>query len=957
MANQTTAVERIEARVQGEVSGQIAVGTHILQIGSVHGGIVNVAVPGEQPRPKPRSVPIQLRPRPFPAILDRIEESAAAIRALESMQSVEVFGEPGIGKTVLLRHLAHTIDSKHFRAGITYREIHDDPPGDVLQVLWGDFFECDIPFKPTDSQLRSDLQSKHALIIFDAVELSRAEIEQVMNVAAACIFLLASPERHLWGDDIHATQLAGLPAKDTKTLVERELGRPLTEDEALAVETVTIALKGNPLRVLQEAAMARLNDLSLTSIAQDLQSGASPEKVTARITARLSDVEHRMLSALAIFSGASVRATTLGELLQVDDAETILEELEDRHLVRAIRGRYTLAGEVAPFMPKETETTEERKRAVAYFADWIDRHKGDVKTILERLPVLMRCLRWGVQFGLAAEVMRITKSLELTLVLNGRWESWANALRLAAQSAITAGDKAGLAWVRHQDGTKALCEGNLPEARESLEQALQIRQAVRDKAGAEVTCHNLNLVAALTIPSWKPWKFLASIGAVICAFIVAVAFASKFPNLWRLSPTSAPTVTPTATTTPLSPTPAPTVAPTATTTPLSPTPAPRETPMAITPPPPPTPTAPLIVPTTPPKSPPLVRIVRFTGTPTAIARGERARLSYRLENAEGASIDPPVGRIHPIGGDLSVSPAKRTIYTLTAFGRDGGTQQQQVMIDVNEPTEAVSIRGLRLDPAVVAPGGTARGTVTLSGPATSGDAHVRLTSRPPGLVPIDGEIVISQGQSEAQFPIRTKGGISETQRVVITGYFRGTASGSLMIQPAHAEEIALHLTLNPTSVVAGERSRAIVRIRGAAFARRGVPVKVSTSDPRLARTSEQSLVVYPDQPGTFEIITVSETPSTAMVREGRARHEVSVFAAVAGRQSVATLTVSPRQRPRPTDEERTKPIPPPHAGPSVSRQRSMPPAGIPSNVSTPSRHKLPIRRLPSPSPSYSPQIR
>jgi len=112
MANQPTAVERIEARVQGEVSGQIAVGTHILQIGSVHGGIVNVAVPGEQPRPKARSGPIQFRPRPFPGILDRTEESGAAIRALDSGQSVEVFGQAGIGKTVLLRHVAHTIDSR-----------------------------------------------------------------------------------------------------------------------------------------------------------------------------------------------------------------------------------------------------------------------------------------------------------------------------------------------------------------------------------------------------------------------------------------------------------------------------------------------------------------------------------------------------------------------------------------------------------------------------------------------------------------------------------------------------------------------------------------------------------------------------------------------------------------------------------------------------------------------------
>jgi hypothetical protein len=553
-ANQTIAVERIEARVQGNVSGQIAVGTHILQIGSVHGGIVNVAVPGKQPQPKARPLPIQLRPRPFPAILDRTEESGAAIRALESGQSVELFGETGIGKTVLLRHLAHTIDSKHFQDGIVYREIRGDPPDDLLQVLWDDFFECDIPFKPTDSQLRSDLQTKKALIMLDAVELSRADVERVMNVAGACTFLLGSPERHLWGDDGHAMRLVGLPAKDAKTLAERELGRPLTADEASAIETITIALKGNPLRVLREVAMARLNDRSLKSFAQDLQ---SPEKLAAEVTAPLSDAQRRILSALAIFSGALVQPTTLSELLQIDDAETILEGLEDRHLVRAIRGRYTLAGEVGPFTPKET--TEDRKRAVVYFAGWIGR-KPDAKTILETLPILMRSLRWGVQFGMAWEVIRIARSLESTLVLSGRWESWANALGLAAQSAIASGDKAALGWVRHQNGTKALCDGNLPEARESLEQALQIREALRDKAGAELTRHNLNLIVPPIVSPWKVWKVPASIAAVVCTFIAAMVFASKNPNsrhqsessVFRATPPSVPARPSTATAAPSS---------------------------------------------------------------------------------------------------------------------------------------------------------------------------------------------------------------------------------------------------------------------------------------------------------------------------------------------------------------------------------------------------------------------
>ena len=916
MANQTTLVERIETRVQREDSGQIAVGTHVLRIGSVHGGIVDAPASRQQPRPKARPVPIQLRPRPFPAILDRMEESAAAIRALESLESVEVFGEAGIGKTVVLRHLAHTINSKLFQDGIIYREVRGVPPDDILQLLWGDFFECDVPFKPADSQLRNDLQTKNALVILDSAELTRTEAERVMNIAAACTFLLGSPERHLWGSEAHATQLDGLPAKDVKTLIERELSRPLTADEALAVEPITVALKGNPLRILQEVAIAQLNDRSLTSVAQDLRSDGSSEKLAAHITAPLSSAQRRILSALANFSGAPVQATMLGELLQIDNVETILEELEERHLVRThasstrtartganagfaeaeraefrnhpsagkltrplqtptqfaflsyaredaefvlrlakdlrvggagvwvdqldispgqrwdravedalakclelvvvlspaavestnvmdevslaledgktvvpvlhsqckvpfrlrrlqyvdlsldykagldrllgtlgdgaggtakvparfetarslaeqeqstasaseksegavdarSQRRYTLAGEFALFMPERAEATEERKRAVAYFADWVEPRQRDVKTILETLPVLMHSLRWGVKFGMAAEVMRITRSLELPLVLTGRWESWTNALCLAAQSATAAGDKAALAWVRHQDGTKAICEGNFSNARQSLEQALQIREELRDKAGAGVTRHNLKLIAPPTIPTWKLWKLLAGTGAVICAVIVAVAVAPKF-RLWSPSAAPAPTVTSTTTpappaatparpvtsiTTPAPPavtparpvtsitTPAPTAAtpvvavPVATPPPAVATLAPIITPAGTTP-LPVTPLTPSITPTVPLNPPLVARIVRFTGTPTTIVRGESAKLSYKLENAEHASIDPSVGKVDSTEGNLSVSPVESTEYTLTMFGRDGVTERQRITIDV-----------------------------------------------------------------------------------------------------------------------------------------------------------------------------------------------------------------------------------------------------------------------------------
>ena len=375
--------------------------------------------------------------------------------------------------------------------------------------------------------------------------------------------------------------------------------------------------------------------------------------------------------------------------------------------------RYTLAGEFALFMPELAKATEERKRAVAYFADWVEPRQRDVKTILETLPVLMHSLRWGAKFGMAQGGHAHNQVAGVPLVLTGRWESWTNALCLAAQSATAAGDKAALGWVRHQDGTKAICEGNFSEGRQSLEQALQIREELRDKAGAGVTRHNLKLVAPPTIPTWKLWKLLAGLGAVICAVIVAVAVASKF-RLWSPSATPAPTVTSITTPAPASATPAPPVTSITTPAPPSansstdrvtsittPAPAPVTPALAVSVATPPQavatlaptitpagtttttlPVTPSITPNIPLNPPLLARIVRFTGTPTTIVRGESAKLSYKLENAEHASIDPLVGKVDSTEGNLSVSPVERTEYTLTMFGRDGVTERQRITIDV-----------------------------------------------------------------------------------------------------------------------------------------------------------------------------------------------------------------------------------------------------------------------------------
>ena len=68
------------------------------------------------------------------------------------------------------------------------------------------------------------------------------------------------------------------------------------------------------------------------------------------------------------------------------------------------------------------------------------------------------------------------------------------------------------------------------------------------------------------------------------------------------------------------------------------------------------------------------------------------KLSYKLDNAERASIDPPVGAVDLIEGNLTVSPADTTTYTLTMFGRDGVTERQRVTVNVRPRERTAATR-------------------------------------------------------------------------------------------------------------------------------------------------------------------------------------------------------------------------------------------------------------------------
>src|SRR3712207_5647018 len=148
----------------GEVLGDVRIGNYTLQIGTLNGGVVNLAPPQQQQHPRTRPAPVRLLPRKSPGLLDRKQETSTATSTLLSASPVEFHGPPGIGKTKLLHHLAYyQFDPVCPDGVVCLSAVRRKPVEDVLLDLFDAFYEREATYKPTAVQVRYSLQDKQAL--------------------------------------------------------------------------------------------------------------------------------------------------------------------------------------------------------------------------------------------------------------------------------------------------------------------------------------------------------------------------------------------------------------------------------------------------------------------------------------------------------------------------------------------------------------------------------------------------------------------------------------------------------------------------------------------------------------------------------------------------------------------------------------------------------------------------
>jgi hypothetical protein len=438
----------------GDVSGTMVIGSHntvsSLKITAESGSTVTVHG-GPLPDPVKRPSISQLPRSAAEPLIGRARDVHVLQEAIETSQLVQVWGESGVGKSALLRHLACTM--ARGPEGAAYIEAGGRTADDIAQAIFDISFDAP-NYKPSREVLKEHLKTLRLRIYLDDAGLDEKDLRRLVDMAEQSTFVLTSQQRSAV-DGVRAIQLEGLSASAAAELVAALLSRELQPDEAPIVDALCDAVDGNPLR-LRRIALSAATGKGLPGIA-DL-----PELLPALLN-KLRPQERDLLHLLGSLSGAELVPRHLNDLLGRPDTDALAEGLVRHGLLLASETGYSCPPDVAECVLniRKTEFPADRLcRALTAWVEARDTTPDDVAAHFQALDVAVLRAEQSGQAQLGAALARAASP---KLALSRQFDAWGSLLGVGWAAAKSAGDKDGEGFFLREARTRRKAIGRVAQ--------------------------------------------------------------------------------------------------------------------------------------------------------------------------------------------------------------------------------------------------------------------------------------------------------------------------------------------------------------------------------------------------------------------------------------------------------------------------------------------------------------
>ncbi|MFG2942399.1 ATP-binding protein [Streptomyces sp. NPDC048282] len=525
-------------------TARLVSGDFLLTVNPVDGSEIEPCPPAERPaRPEKRTAderaeyeraarpPVPPGPaQPELHLLERQDDRERLVRLLARGRSVRLTGPAGSGRTALLDLVADDCSDLAPDGVVRLSGFHRTSD-DLLHDLFHAVYKAPA-HRPDHDELLGLVRDIGAVVVLDDIEFGGAGLDALIDATPECAFLIgATPEVPAPSADsaVEEVFLSGLERAGGVDILERAVGRVLTEEEANWAGDLWFESEGLPLRFVQAGSLLRQRDQLRAStgavdelgVFQDaipvdasfdaestdevplpsLGEAAAPAPLLA---ARLSTSARATLRFAVALGGEVPHQAHLPALVGDTHADAALGELAACGLVSPVGSRYRLAAGVLQQLEAAGYGDDSPVRALTaaqHYAWWAghpsvtpERVRAEADAILAALTVLVPDT---VPPGEDEEStpVRLARTAAPAFAAGLHWSAWERALRAGAEASRLAGEVGEQAYFHHELGILALCGDQLDRARAELEASIGLRGALSDKRGTTAGRRALALVA------------------------------------------------------------------------------------------------------------------------------------------------------------------------------------------------------------------------------------------------------------------------------------------------------------------------------------------------------------------------------------------------------------------------------------------------------------------------------